>query len=160
MNTLIRLSLLTGLLAIAFTGYSQTYRTAIGARFEETGYGLSVAQKVGRKVTLEGIVMDNAFDQTQGYLLAKRHIGFLQRRLNVYVGAGLHTGFEPDNNDLNGYDVIGGAELTLFRFTLAADVKPEWSFATNEYQGLNPSVSLRYVLFRDRSRNCSRSCNW
>ncbi|MDP5171304.1 MAG: hypothetical protein NWR72_13750 [Bacteroidia bacterium] len=142
------------LLLGGMSAQAQVYRTAIGARFEEDAVGFSVAQKVGRKVTMEGILIGNNLDLTQGYLLAKRHFGLFQRRLNVYLGAGAHTGFGEIPSLLNGYDAVMGAEFTLLRVTIAADVKPEWTFSGLEYQGLNPSVSLRYSLVRDRN-----SCN-
>ena len=47
------------LLLGGMSAQAQVYRTAIGARFEEDAVGFSVAQKVGRKVTMEGILIGN-----------------------------------------------------------------------------------------------------
>lgn len=143
------------ILLLGFTELdAQTYRTAVGARFDDNAIGVTVAQKIGRKVTLEGIWLRDDVEVQQGYLLAKRHFGFGRRRLNFYVGGGVHAGFDPEYVRLTGYDLIGGAEFTLRRLTIAGDVKPEWDFGTNQYIGLNPSVTVRYTLFRDRRNNC------
>lgn len=133
---------------------AQAYRTSVGARFDDNATGFSIAQKVGRKVTLEGIWLRDDFEFQQGYLLAKRHFGFARRRFNFYVGGGVHAGFDPEYVGFTGYDLIGGAELTLWRLTVAADVKPEWDFGSNQYIGLNPSVSVRFALLRDRRNSC------
>lgn len=161
MNTKILLCTISLFLLGASSLDAQVYRTAIGARFDDNAIGFTVAQKIARKVTLEGIWLQDDFAQQQGYLMAKRHFGFMRRRLNVYMGAGVHAGFDPEYIGWQGYDLMGGAEFTFLRITVAADVKPEWEFGTNQYVGLNPSVSLRYSLFRDRRRsnNCSPSRN-
>lgn len=145
-------TLLLGLWLMPSQVTAQNYRTAVGARLSN-GIGLSVAQQLSRRITIEGIVMENIMAQREWTALAKRHFGLGKSRFNLYLGAGLHGSLDGTGEGIRGYDAMAGAELTLLRFTVAADVKPMWDINNLAYQGLGGSVSLRFVLFRDRNRN-------
>ncbi len=144
----------TLILCLTLLGFSsssaQVYRTAAGVRFESGQIGFTLAQKVARKMTVEGILIENSQEQLMGHLLLKRHVGLFQRRLNAYGGAGLHTGLGITPTSLAGFSLVGGAEFTLFRITVAADLRPHWNWIETEFQGMTPSLAIRYSLVRDR----------
>ena len=151
-----KLSFFLAFLFLATLGVAQGYFTAGGVRVGD-GYGLTLQQRVAKKVTIEGIVKNtpdrNEFSVT---LLAERHVALVTRRLNFYTGLGVHKGFINNQNELEeeekfdspfGLTAITGLELTLGKFNLSYDFKPALNL-TGGTQTFYPetALSLRYVI--------------
>ena len=124
------------LLATSFSAFSQLYTTAAGIRMG-TDWGFTVQQRVLDKVTIEGIVQSSL--QREEVLvtgLVERHYPLLTKGLNIYMGAGMHKGWnttKTDNTlvevpektaDPMGVTLVAGAEMTLGRFNIGYDFKP------------------------------------
>lgn len=131
--------------------FAQSYNTAGGLRL---GWelGLTAKQRVLKNTTIEGII-HNAYrsDLTSVTVLGAQHYKVLTRRLNIFMGAGVHKGWITDDkilfNNPAGLTVIAGAEFTVRRWNISYDFKP----AINLYGGQNridphTSLSLRYVF--------------
>lgn len=126
---------------------AQAYMTAAGIRTGNS-FGLTVNQRVLKRTTVEGI-LQNHFQTKTTYLhlLAKQHKPLISRRLNGYIGAGVHMGLQNEGSGVAGLDGALGLEFTMLRLNVSADFKPQWTYG--EGLILNPGVSIRYVLFKD-----------
>lgn len=130
----------------------QSYNTSFGMRLG-TDWGLTVKQRVAKKVTLEGILQSSLQrEEALVTLLAEQHLPFLTRRVNAYAGGGLHKGWGSgqgveDYRDPFGISVIGGIELTLARINLSYDIKPAINLVGGERTVYTQTaVSIRYVV--------------
>lgn len=137
--------------------FAQTYMTTAGIRLGNS-YGLTVNQRVMKKVTVEGI-LQNDFKSKQNnfnsitylHVLARRHNSILSRRANVYYGAGPHFGFQNGTGGIAGVDAILGAEMTVAGLNISADFKPHLTSGEGNGFGLNTAVSVRYVFVKDNA---------
>jgi hypothetical protein len=144
-------------LALAFTLPAQSYKTAVGFRVDE-GVNLTLQQHLFSDWTVEGILHTSIASRDLGItLLAEKHQKILFRGLNVYFGAGPHYYWKSDANRqeneiadrVAGLSVIGGAELSLGRFNVSVDLKPELHLSGDTVYPLEwngAAVSVRYVL--------------
>lgn len=132
---------------------AQKYTTAGGVRFETDRLGFTVQQRILEHTTLEAIAMGSE-RQISGHLLAQQHFPLLGKRLNLYIGAGVHYGNHKDNGTYYGPDLITGIEykVNALPFLLSFDFKP--SIHLNYEDWLTPSTafSLRYVFVKDKKK--------
>ena len=158
-----KLSFLLAFIFAASVGMAQSYFTAAGVRVGD-GFGVTLQQRIAKKVTVEGILKNN---QTRNEFsvtgLVERHVPLISRRLNFYVGIGLHKGFtnsrESDFESPFGVTGIGGLEFTIGKLNLSYDFKPALNLTGGE-QTLYPetALSLRYVIvgnkvFKDMAKS-------
>ena len=146
-----KLSFLLGFMFIATLGMAQSYFTAGGIRVGD-GFGLTLQQRVAKKVTVEGI-LKNSKNRAEFSVtgLVQRHVPLISRRLNFYTGVGLHKGFAHDS-EINtkgsfGVTAVGGLEFTIGKLNLSYDFKPAINL-TGGSQKFYPdtALSLRYVI--------------
>jgi hypothetical protein len=149
--TMKKLSFLLGFLFLTTLGMAQSYFTAGGIRIGD-GIGISLQQRVAKKVTVEGILKNNnARDEFSVTGLIERHISLISRRLNFYTGIGLHKGF-VHNDELEtkgpfGITAVGGLEFTIGKLNLSYDFKPALNLSggTKVFYP-DTALSLRYVI--------------
>jgi len=164
--------LLITLSSISIQLFGQRYGTAAGMRLgnnnDGRSLGLSVQHRVMKQVTLEGILQTNFRHTTTFHALIEKHQGILANRLNFYYGAGLSLGNEESTinnkaekeiittygNTTFGTDVILGLELTLVRYNISLDYKPNFNIAGKEqwYQG-QFGFTARKVLVKGSTQN-------
>jgi hypothetical protein len=140
----------------------QRYQTAGGIRIDNH-VGFTVQQYIKDAWTVEGILhapfRSDEFGLT---LLAEKHHKVLFRGFNFYYGAGTHYYFESAasrNSDVTtknvfGLSFIGGAEASIGRFNISADIKPEMHLAGDQvhpFEWTGAAISLRYI-FKKRER--------
>ena len=149
------------LLIGAFSLQAQKYTTAVGGRLGN-GIGLTVQQKLWKKVTFEGI-LNQKFKQNEIIFTAllERHNKLIGKRLNIYMGAGPHFGwngdFEKESRGVMGITGIAGLEFTIARLNLSWDFKPAVNL-TGGVQTFDPqtAISLRYVFIKAQKKKI----NW
>lgn len=145
----------------AYPVFSQGYITSIGARVGSNDnfrmVGLSLQQRVFKKLTLEGIVQSDFNQNTTLHLLGEYHQDIISKNFNFYLGAGLSGGWEAFNDKDNavqdktmGADLIAGIELTMLHWNVSLDYKPNFNIYGREswYQG-QIGISVRAVLLND-----------
>lgn len=135
---------------------AQSYDTSLGMRLG-TDWGLTLQQRIAHNITLE-MIFQNSFrrDESMATLMVERHIPFLTKRLNLYVGGGVHKGWGPglrsgadDYRDPFGLTIISGLELTIARINLSYDIKPALNFVGGDnFLYVQTGLSVRYVLIR------------
>lgn len=151
------------LLATAITGFSQLYTTAVGLRMG-TDWGFTLQQRVLDKTTVEGIVQSSL--QREEILvtgMVQQHYPIVAKFMNVYVGGGLHKGWntsdkvntEPDapvrTDNPFGVSAVIGAEVTLGRLNFSYDFKPAINVKGGEKNFYTQSgVSIRYVIVKNK----------
>lgn len=141
------------------SAHAQAYKTAAGLRVGQ-GIHPTIQQHLFGKWTAEGI-LHTSFNSTElgVSLLAERHHKLLFRGINLYYGAGGHYYGKNGTNlsegggteDLYGLSFIGGAEITLGKFNISVDFKPEIHLAgydTQPFAWNGMAVSVRRVLFK------------
>jgi hypothetical protein len=141
---------------------AQRYQTAGGIRIDNH-VGFTVQQYIKNDWTVEGILhapfRSDEFGLT---LLAEKHHKILFRGFNFYYGAGTHYYIESAtsrNSDITsknvfGLSFIGGAEASVGRFNISADIKPEMHLAGDQvhpFEWTGAAISLRYI-FKKRER--------
>jgi hypothetical protein len=144
-----------------FPAFSQGYVTSFGARVGSNDNfrmaGLSLQQRIVKKLTLEGIVQSDFQRNTTLHLLSEYHQNIISKNFNFYLGAGLSGGWEEFNNMDNavrnqtmGADLIEGVELTMLHWNVSLDYKPNFNIYGREswYQG-QIGISVRAVLLND-----------
>ena len=136
---------------------AQAYGTAAGARVGD-GWGLTLQQQVAVHTTIEGILQrDFKTKDVTLCVLAEQHKNLLSRGFNLYFGAGLYkTWLEPNANlivqpsDPWGICPIGGLEITLGKFNIAGDFKPNLRIgggdSSNKGFSWHSGISIRYVF--------------
>lgn len=134
---------------------AQTYDVAAGLRMG-TDWGVTGLYRVAKKTSLEAIVQNNfKRDETTLTVMARQHHPFLTRRLNIYMGGGVHYGFlddtkleEPAGNPFGVTGVIG-AEMTFGGFNISYDFKPALNVTGGAKTIYSQSgVSVRYILVK------------
>ncbi len=158
-----KLSFLLGFMFIATLGMAQSYFTSAGLRIGD-GIGISLQQRIAKKVTVEGILKNNnARGEFSVTGLVERHIPLISRRLNFYTGIGLHKGFVHDSEIETkgpfGVTGVAGLEFTIGKLNLSYDFKPALNLAGGT-QVFYPdtALSLRYVIvgnkvFKEMNKN-------
>ena len=139
---------------------AQRYGTALGMRLG-TDWGLTLQQRLTKRITIEGIAQSSL--QREEVLLTgmvQKHNPILGRRLNLYLGAGLHKGWTSaaENTetaatveDPFGVTLVGGIEFTLARINIGYDLKPAINLRGGEKRFYSQSgISIRYVLIKDK----------
>jgi hypothetical protein len=150
-KTMKKLSFLIGFMLITTIGIAQSYFTSAGLRIGD-GIGISLQQRISKKVTVEGILKNN---NTRGEFsvtgLVERHIPLISRRLNFYTGIGLHKSFVHDN-EINtkgalGITGVAGLEFTIGKLNLSYDFKPALNLSGGSKVFYpDTALSLRYVI--------------
>ena len=151
------------LFAISISSFAQLYTTAGGLRMG-TDWGFTLQQRVLDKVTVEGIVQSSL--QREEVLitgLVEQHYPLLTKGLNIYMGGGLHKGWNTSTPEEGGPEVpaktdnpmgvtlIGGAEMTLGRINISYDFKPAFNLKGGEKKFYTQSgVSWRYVMVKNK----------
>ncbi len=144
---------LTSLFARQLPG--QSYDLAFGLRLG-TDWGLTAQARlpmIHKNFAAEAIVQ-SSFQREEAMLtlLGKQHYPLLTRRINVFIGGGLHKGWVTNDetaayDDPFGLSVIGGAEITLGRLNLSYDFKPAINLTGGEKTFYTQSgISARYVI--------------
>ena len=151
------------LLAFSISGYSQLYTTALGLRMG-TDWGFTLQQRVLDKVTVEGIFQSSLQrEEVMVTGLVQQHYPLITKGLNVYMGAGMHKGWntstpEPTQMEVPvktenpmGVTLAVGAEMTLGRLNISYDFKPAFNLQGGEKSFYTQSgVSLRYVIVKNK----------
>jgi len=157
--------LLFFLLMIGVSSAAQKYGNALGVRLgNDDRYrtaGLSFQQRLLSDFTIEGIAQTDFTKNTTFHALFEYHRPIVTKRLNYYVGAGLMTGVEEDRvkdkitkietvtygNSVFGADLVAGIEITMLKFNVSFDYKPNFNITGREswYQG-QVGVSVRAVM--------------
>ena len=133
---------------------AQSFDFAAGLRLG-TDWGMTARLRlpaVDENFSLEGILQSSfQRDEAMVTLLGQQHYPILSRRLNLFLGGGLHkgwyTGNDPAIKDPWGISVIGGAEVSIGRFNLSYDIKPALHLSGGVQDAyLQSGFSLRYIL--------------
>lgn len=149
---------------------AQKYGTNLGIRLandQPRTVGLSLEQRLLKRITLEGILQSDFSANTSGHLLLKRHYPVFTKRLSVFTGVGASAGVETDTyrqestrqlittygNQTLGADVIIGAELTLLGASISLDYKPNFNiYGREDWYQSQVAFSVRAVLIKDKQR--------
>jgi hypothetical protein len=159
------LSRIVTIFALFFTpGFlvAQRYVTALGLRVDR-GINITGQQYITNGWTIEGILHTSLRSDDLGLtVLAEKHKKILFRGINVYAGAGVHYYSESgdDRNSTNdiaknivGLSGIAGAEISIGRFNVSVDLKPDIHFnAVDAFDWNGPAVSLRYIIIKRQRR--------
>ncbi len=143
------------IVAFATALAAQGYNTAGGLRVG-AGAGLSLVQRIGPKQSFELIGVNrfgsDAFTLT---LVGRRHVKLGLKRVNFFVGAGLHKGWGYEDLDRTrrdnpfGVTLQGGAEVTFGRTNVSFDFLPQLHLSGRVVPvSFGSAVSLRYVIFK------------
>lgn len=159
------LLLAPAILSLGPVARAQGYDLAMGLRVGRAG-GMSLAQRLGKRVSAEAHLTTGLFEEgTTATLLVRRHVPIVLRRVNVFVGGGLHKGWGYVDLDARGERLPGqrgnpfgvgvqaGAEVTLGRVNVAFDYLPQvhLSGRVNPFR-LTSALTVRYVIDRRGSR--------
>ncbi|MDQ3102131.1 MAG: hypothetical protein M3R08_12140 [Bacteroidota bacterium] len=132
---------------------AQKYITAGGVRFETDRLGFTVKHRILPITTLEAIAMGSA-REISGHLLAQQHFPLLGKRLNIYVGGGLHGGDHKDQGSYFGIDLITGIEykVNALPLLLSFDFKPAIHINYEDWLTPSTAFSLRYVFVKEKKK--------
>ena len=145
-------------------GQSQSYRTAAGLRLG-TGAGpaLSVQQKVAKYSTIEGIFQPNFSNNVSSLdLIYERHYKILFKRVNIYMGGGMHKNWYPvktefENEAHTGFVGIIGGEVTFKRVNVSWDYKPSTNVIGGETNFAHQSaITIRAIIVPQKKKKV----NW
>lgn len=146
-------------LAIGFSMFlnGQAYNTVGGVRVG-TEYGVTFKQRVGKRVTLEGILQrGRTRNETAVTVLAEKHFPLISRRLNFYLGIGAHKGWINDelilHDDPVGVTGVGGIEMTFKKLNISYDYKPAYNVSggiDNLYS--QSAISFRYIFVKRKTK--------
>lgn len=147
-------------------GIAQSYRTTVGLRLG-TGAGpaISVQQKVAKYTTIEGIFQPNFRDNISSLdLIYEQHYKILIKRVNIYMGAGLHKDWRPTDHKLEleekadlGFVGIIGGEVTFKKLNVSWDYKPSINVMGGETHLAHQSaITLRVILVKQKKKKI----NW
>lgn len=167
LKTFTGLSFSLALMLFAYTPvHAQSYFNSLGVRLANgTEYrtaGISYQQRLLRDFTLEGIAQTDFSQNTTFHALMEYHRPIVSKRLNYYVGAGLMSGKENSyhksesasyQSTIFGADLVAGIELTLLKFTISFDYKPNFNLVGREkwFQD-QVGISVRAVLINGNKR--------
>jgi len=152
---------------LSHLAFGQSYKTAAGIRIDN-GINFTVQQHILNGWTAEGILHTPLNSSEVGFtLLAEKHQKILFRNFNLYAGAGGHYYWQSEANrtetadvkhNVMGLSFIGGAEVSLGRFNLAFDWKPELHLAGDQihpFEWTGGSLSLRYIIAKRERKKIS-----
>ncbi len=130
---------------------AQGYNTALGLRVGSAA-GISLVQRVGNHVSVEAFAVNRFL--TDAYtltLVGRRHIPLVLKRVNVFVGAGLHKGWNYEDRTRRGnpfgFDIQAGAEVAFGRINVSYDFVPQINVTGGVFPfRLTSAVGLRYVI--------------
>ena len=136
---------------------AQSYDSSVGLRIgTDIGATLQIRlPQVHKNFVLEGIVQSSLVrDQGSITFLGKQHQPLLSRRLNLFYGPGIHTGWTRELNDDGrrakaplGIDGVVGAEATFGGFNISYDFKPAINIRGGDrILDAQTAVSIRYVI--------------
>jgi hypothetical protein len=137
---------------------AQEYNTAVGLRVGGAG-GLSLVQRIADHGSIEAFAVAGFnSDEFTVTVLGRRHVPLLTKRLNLFVGGGVHKGWnyvdeDDESNRQNPFGIDGqvGLELTIKRVTIGVDIIPQINLTGNVNAfTLRQSVTARYILFKRR----------
>lgn len=139
---------------------AQSYVTAGGMRLG-TDWGLTLQQRIAEHTTIEGILQKSfQRDEVMVTGLVERHYKLLFNGLNLYMGAGLHKGWNNQPSTMEnpegfknpfGITGIGGLELSIARLNLSYDFKPAINLVGGEQTVyVQTGLSLRYIFYSNR----------
>ena len=156
----ISLCCLIMLLADFNNAMAQSYFNTLGVRLgngtEYRTAGITYQQRVFKDFTIEGIAQTDFSQSSTFHALFEYHRPIISKRLNYYMGTGLMSGNEMTTHSdsvrafrstLFGADIVAGVELTLLKFTISLDYKPNFNIAGREkwFQD-QVGVSVRAVI--------------
>lgn len=127
--------------------FAQRYDSALGIRVGNAG-GLTYQHRVSNRYTVEGMLLTDISSFTDVVAIGEYHGRILfQKRLNWYIGGGLHGGRSDDEGGTFGPALLIGAEMTIDRYNFSFDYlfmnyMLEHSDPYQHYVGL----SARYIL--------------
>lgn len=145
------------LLSSAFLS-AQSYDAALGLRLgTEWGVTAQVRLPFVQKNFVGEAILQSSLQRDEGLftLLGKQHRPLLSRRLNLFYGAGLHTGWNNEIDAESGQKASGpfgvtgvvGAEMTIGKVNLSYDFKPAVNLSGgNSVLYTQTAVSVRYVI--------------
>jgi hypothetical protein len=156
-----RIFIALSLVLFSSMSHAQSYNTAFGVRIER-GLGFTLQQYIANGWTGEGIVHASILNDDLGLsVLAEKHQKIIFRGLNFYYGPGIHyyaqktiKDDEP-NKGIFGLSGILGAELSIGRFNISADIKPELHLSgdlARPYTWNGGAVSVRYIIDKRERR--------
>lgn len=135
---------------------AQSYDAAAGLRIG-TDWGVSAQLRmplIHKNFTIETIIQ-SSLQREEGQLtiLGKQHHPVLSRRLNLFMGGGVHFGWsdelengEPVKGPV-GIDGILGAEATFGKINVSYDFKPAINISGgSKFLYTQSAVSIRYVI--------------
>lgn len=145
--------------------FGQKYGNALGVRLADgntyRSVGITFQQRLLKNITVEGILQSDFRNNTLFQGMIEHHIPIITKRLNYYMGTGLTLGNEQSTykNELTGNTVtsygnatfganlIAGLEITLLKYTISIDYKPNFNIAGREkwIQG-EVGISARAVI--------------
>lgn len=133
-----------------FPVHSQKYGTAVGIRFSDNQFGVSVRQQFYKRFTGEALLEVSA-DEFTATFLPKYHIPIIGKGLNFYVGAGAHVGTLKDYGATLGVNLMTGVELKIpaLPLTVSADFKPAYHFRHEDWFDFPVAVSVHYVISKE-----------
>jgi len=147
--------------------FAQGYITTAGVRLGNNDNirtaGITLQQRFLKKGTLEAIAQTNFKDNTTIHLLGEYHQNIISRKFNFYMGAGLSGGWEKYSLKGNtepttgktqvktlDADLIAGVELTMLRWNVSFDYKPNFNiFGRESWYQSQVGVSVRAVLWNE-----------
>ena len=152
-----------------FNAEAQSYISSAGIRLGKSNQsrqiGLTVKHRFLKDYTGEAILQSDLRDNTSLHVLLEKHHPLIGKRLNWYWGGGMSFGNEesvirdPESNQkittygnsTIGIDAVAGVEMTLLRFNISLDVKPNINLAGRDNFILwQTGLSVRTVLTTPR----------
>ena len=152
--------------------HAQSYATTLGLRFGndqiKRTMGISFQQRLAKRVSIEGIFQSDFNYNHTLHSLFKYHQPLVTKRLNFFSGGGFSAGLEQssfndpvtkqiittyDNMTISG-DLVVGLELTMLRYNISVDYKPNFNImGRNAWYLGQVGVSGRIVLVTGAKQN-------
>ncbi|MEL6668872.1 MAG: hypothetical protein AAFO91_03045 [Bacteroidota bacterium] len=136
----------------------QSYDLSAGLRLG-TEWGASIlfrVPQVHKNFTLETVIQQSTRrDEGRLTFLGRKHHPFLTRRLNIFMGGGIHFGWtnelDPETTQpyQNPWGLTGivGAEITIGRTNISYDIRPAVNLrGRSTGPVLQTGISVRYVI--------------
>ena len=145
--------------------FGQKYGNSLGVRLSDgkvyRSVGLTFQQRILKNITIEGILQSDFTHNTLLQGMIEHHMPIISKRLNYYIGTGLTLGNEQStfkeaetgnlvtsyNNATFGANLIAGLEITLLKYNISIDYKPNFNITGREkwVQG-EVGISARAVI--------------
>ncbi len=135
---------------------AQSYNTSIGMRLG-TDWGLSLQQRIAKKMTLEAIMQKSLFRNDGNVtFLVEQHLPLISKRFNFYVGGGIHNQWgkvDGERYSAPGVTLVSGVEFSIGRLNLSYDFMPGFNFNKNAQPVyLQSGLTVRHILVKKRSK--------